>query len=83
MVHETIAEFLGGLLWERVPGAEHAVVNLRSFPESEVVAERPSDVGSNDQELGERLVKHSRAVVAVEACPTVRVVDESISIRTE
>jgi hypothetical protein len=40
LFHETIAEFLGRLLCEKVPGTTHTVINLRANPNAEAAAER-------------------------------------------
>lgn len=44
LFHERIAEFLGRLLRERVPGTTHGVVNLRGYPEEDVAADRLGDL---------------------------------------
>jgi hypothetical protein len=44
LFHERIAEFLGRLLCERVPGTTHGVVNLRADPEADVTAERLAEL---------------------------------------
>lgn len=83
MFHETIAEFLAAAV-RASSGNGARSVDLRSsdrpiVPEPEFVADRLSDVAfERIKKWVSDLVKHSHAVVAVEACPTVGPVDESI-----